>query len=64
MVTAQMAAANMVRASVSQFGYAFAIPGYAPVLLPFVSPTRRGRIQKRSLLAARASQPRFDLQRF
>jgi hypothetical protein len=61
---AQMAVANMVRASASQFGYAFASPGYALVLLRFVSPTHRGRIPQRSLLAATASQPRVDLRRF
>jgi len=44
---AQMAVANMVRASVSQLGYAFAISGYAlpfDGLLPFVSPAYRGQI--------------------
>jgi hypothetical protein len=44
---AQTAVANMVRASVSQLGYAFAIRGYARPfdgLLPFVPPLHRGQI--------------------
>jgi hypothetical protein len=44
---ARMAVANMVRASVSQLDYAFAIPGYVlpfDGLLLFVSPARRGQV--------------------
>jgi hypothetical protein len=62
-----MVATNMVRASVLQLDYVFAIPGYAvPLddLLALVSPAHHGQTQQRSLPAATVSQPWAELGRF